>query len=279
MMKIRTFVLIMVVLTAGSALFAQQQPYTITKSSFNTDTYDEFAPAFYRGGLLFCTDRGQAVSSQGQQVIKMFYADTVSGNTKSMLFSKDLKSKLNDGPATLNRTFDTIYYYRNLVVDGNLKLLSTYRNKLGLFYAVTEGKGWGKVRELRFNTEWFNITMPSLSHDGKRLYFASDKPDGIGGLDIYYSNWKNGYWEDPVNLGPEVNTTGNETFPFINETGELFFASDGHGGLGGKDIYVTKQKGNTWFEPVRLASPINTEYDDFGIITNATMNVCQGKAD
>lgn len=253
-------------------LLAQQHPFTITKSAFSTDTYDEFAPVFYRGGLVFCTDRGQAVSSQGQSVIKMFYVDTLAGHAKSKPFSKDLKSKLNDGPASFNRTFDTIYYSRNLVVEGNLKLLSTFRNKLGLFYAVAEEKGWGKIREIRFNTEWFNITMPSLSHDGKRLYFASDKPDGMGGLDIYYSNWRNGYWEDPVNLGPTVNTAGNETFPFINETGELFFASDGHDGFGGKDIYVMKQKGNEWFEPVRLAPPINTEYDDFGIVTNATMN-------
>lgn len=271
-MKKRTFALILAVLVAHSALFAQQQPYVVTKSAFNTDAYDEFAPAFYKRGLVFCTDRGQAVSSQGQAVIKLFYADTLTGNTKSRLFSKDLRSKLNDGPATFNRNQDTIYYSRNLVVEGNLRLLSTYRNKLGLFYAVADEKGWGRVREIRFNTEWFNITMPCLSHDGKRLYFASDKPDGMGGLDIYYSNWKNGYWEDPVNLGPVVNTAGNETYPFINETGELFFASDGHDGLGGKDIYVTRQRGNTWFEPVRLASPLNTEYDDFGIVTNATMN-------
>ncbi len=272
MMKIRTFTFFLAALTASGALFAQQQPYTITRSAFNTDAYDEFAPVFYKNGLVFCTDRGQAVNSQGQAVIKMFYADTLSGNTKSRIFSKDLKSKLNDGPATFNTALDTIYYSRNLVVEGNLKMLSTFRNKLGLFYAVTEEKGWGKTREIRFNTEWFNITMPSLSHDGKRLYFASDKPDGIGGLDIYYSNWKNGYWEDPVNLGPLVNTPGNETYPFINETGELFFTSDARDGLGGKDIYVTKQKENGWFEPVRLASPLNTEYDDFGIITNATMD-------
>jgi len=271
-MKKRTFALILAIISAGSTLSAQQQPFTITKSAFSTDLFDEFAPVFYRDGLLFSTDRGQAVSSQGQPVIKMFYADTLAVNVKSRLFSKDLKSKLNDGPASFNRTFDTIYFSRNLVIEGNFKLLSTFRNKLGLFYAVTEEKGWGKVREIRFNTEWFNITMPSLSHDGKRLYFASDKPDGLGGLDIYFSNWKNGYWEDPVNLGPVVNTGGNETYPFINETGELFFASDGHDGLGGKDIYVTKQKGNEWFEPVRLASPLNTEYDDFGIVTNATMN-------
>jgi outer membrane protein OmpA-like peptidoglycan-associated protein len=271
-MKKGTFTFILAVMSAGGSLLAQEQPYAITKSAFSTDLYDEFAPVFYREGLLFSTDRGQAVSSQGQPVIKLFYADTLAGNTKSKPFSKDLKSKLNDGPATFNRTVDTIYYSRNLVIEGNFKLLSTFRNKLGLFYAVADEKGWSKVREIRFNTEWFNITMPSLSHDGKRLYFASDKPDGMGGLDIYYSNWKNGYWEDPVNLGPMVNTEGNETYPFINKTGELFFASDGLPGLGGKDIFVTKQKGNEWFKPVRLTPPLNTEYDDFGIVTNATMN-------
>jgi hypothetical protein len=268
-MKIRTPVSALAFILVHSAVMAQQSPYIITKTTFSTDNYDEFSPVFYGNGLVFCSDRGQAVNSQGKAVVKMFYADTAAANKKMKPFSKDLKSKLNDGPATFNRAGDTIYFSRNLVVEGNFKLLSTYRNKLGLFYAVSEEKGWGRIRELRFNTEWFNITMPCLSHDGKRLYFASDKPDGIGGLDIYYSNWRNGYWEDPVNLGPEVNTEGNESYPFISETGELFFASDGRGGLGGKDIFVTKQKVNGWHVPVRLAAPVNSEYDDFGIVTTA----------
>jgi len=255
-----------------STLTAQQQPYTIAKTPFSTDLYDEFAPVFYKSGLVFCTDRGQAVNSQGHRVIKMFYADTLVKPGSARLFSKYLTTKLNDGPATFDRNCDTIYFSRNLVVEGNFKLLSTYRNKLGLFYAFPEEKGWSKARELRFNTEWFNVTMPCLSHDGKRLYFASDKPDGYGGMDIYYSNWKNGYWEDPINLGPLVNTKGNETYPFINETGELFFSSDGLEGMGGKDIYVTKQRGSEWFPPVRLQAPLNSEYDDFGIVTNAIMD-------
>jgi len=271
-MKIRTSVYILVLIFVQSVALAQQSPYNVTRTPFSTDNYDEFAPVFFKNGLVFCSDRGQAVNSQGQAVVKIFYADTTNSNRKAQLFSKDLKSKLNDGPVTFNREGDTIYYSRNLVVEGNLKMLSTYRNKLGLFYSVSEGKGWDRIRELRFNTEWFNITMPCLSHDGKRLYFASDKPDGIGGLDIYYSNLRNGYWEDPVNLGPEVNTEGNETYPFINETGELFFSSDGRGGLGGKDIYVTKQKDNGWHTPVRLASPLNSENDDFGIVTTAAMD-------
>ncbi len=271
-MNIRTSVLVLVVILLQSTAMAQQSPYNVTKTSFSTDTYNEFAPVFFGNGLVFSTDRGQAVNSQGQAVVKLFYVDTLAEHQKPKPFSKDLKSKLNDGPASFNRAGDTIYFSRNLVVEGNFKLLSTYRNKLGLFYAVREGKGWSRIRELRFNTEWFNITMPCLSHDGKRLYFASDKPDGVGGLDIYYSNWRNGYWEDPVNLGPAVNTEGNETYPFISETGELFFASDGLGGFGGKDIYVTKQKDNSWHTPVRLAAPLNSEFDDFGIVTTAEVN-------
>jgi outer membrane protein OmpA-like peptidoglycan-associated protein len=151
--------------------------------------------------------------------------------------------------------------------------LSSSRNKLGLFYAVFYGKDWIKIREMRFNTEWYNITMPSLSPDGKRLYFACDKPDGYGALDIYYSQMKNGYWDDPVNLGPQVNTSGNESYPFINEAGDLFFSSDGHPGLGGKDIFVTRpSNGNTWYSPVRLEAPVNSEFDDFGIVTDALMH-------
>ena len=270
-MKRTTIVLVSVVFLV-STLYAQEQPYTVTKTPFSTDQNDEFAPVFYKNGLVFCTDRGQAVSSQGQRTVKIFYADTANTNRSSKLFSKYLKTKLNDGPATFSRNADTIYFSRNLVVEGSLKMLSTYRNKLGLFYAVADEKGWGRVREMRFNTEWFNITMPCLSHDGKRLYFASDKPDGMGGLDIYYSNWKNGYWEDPVNLGRTVNTEKNETYPFITETGELFFSSDGLPGMGGKDIFVTKQRGTDWYPPVRLNAPLNSEYDDFGIVTTPAMN-------
>ncbi|MBG0858981.1 MAG: OmpA family protein [Bacteroidales bacterium] len=186
------------------------------------------------------------------------------------LFSKDLRTRLNDGPATFTRSGDTVYFSRNLNIEGRLSTLSGIRNKLGLFYAIYRGEKWINIREMRFNMDWFNITMPCLSHDGNRLYFASDMPNGYGGLDIYYSQLRNGYWEDPVNLGPVVNTKGNESYPFINEAGDLFFSSDGHEGLGGKDIFVTKQRSLGWYIPVRLNAPINSEFDDFGIVTDAT---------
>ena len=130
--------------------------------------------------------------------------------------------------------------------------LSSVRNKLGIFYAVFDGKDWTKIRELRINSEWYNVTTPWISPDGKKLYFASDKPDGYGGSDLYYCQWKHDYWDEPVNLGPVINTKGNESYPFMNAAGEFFFSSDGHPGIGGKDIFFSRLSDSTWIEPVCL---------------------------
>ncbi len=157
-------------------------------------------------------------------------------------------------------------------LNGKFNELSTVRNRLGIFSAVLYGKEWTRIRELRFNTEWYNISTPFLSRDGKRLYFASDKPDGYGGSDLYYCDWKNNYLTDPVNMGPEINTTGNESYPFITSAGELFFSSDGHKGMGGKDIFFSRLKDGKWIPPVRLDPPVNSPYDDFGIITDSLIS-------
>ncbi len=142
---------------------------------------------------------------------------------------------------------------------------------LEFFYAVYDGTDWTKIRELRINNEWFNVTTPWLAPDGRKLYFASDKPDGYGGSDLYYCQWKDDYWEDPVNLGPVINTKGNESYPFINSSGEFFFSSDGHPGLGGKDIFFSRLTDSSWVKPVCLAAPVNSQFDDFGIFTDTIM--------
>ena len=115
---------------------------------------------------------------------------------------------------------------------------------------------------------------PSLTKDGKTLYFASDKPGGYGGVDLYVSNREiGGTWGTPVNLGPKINTSGDDMFPYIADDGTLYFASNGHTGLGGLDVYSTTsiKTGNkltTWTEPENLGYPINTNSDDFGYIIN-----------
>jgi len=277
-MNIKHKFLILTILLSPQFLSGQTESYTIKKAPFSSEKYDEFSPVYYKNGIVYCSNRlsGTIASystSENKGLFKIYYINTT-GKVRwqdAELLSKELKTKLNDGPVTFNTAGDTIYFSRNLRVDGQVNDLSGTRNKLGIFSAVlTDGK-WDKVRELRFNNEWYNVTTPYLSPDGQRLYFASDKPGGYGGSDLYYCQWKSDYWDNPVNLGPAINTEGNESYPFINLVGELYFSSDGHPGLGGKDIFFSKQVDTTWLDPVRLDAPVNSPGDDFGIIIDSTL--------
>ena len=262
------------------SLHAQQETYIVTKALFSSPKYDEYSPVFYRHGIVFTSNSGSGTlvdysSATGKTTFDIKFVDTTEKKMtwrSPKLFSKNLITPFNDGPACFNRTGDTIYFSRNLQVSGNYNELSSPRNKLGIFSAVYDGEKWTKIREMRFNNEWYNVTCPWLSPDGKKLYFACDKTGGYGGSDLYYSQWKGDYWSDPVNLGPVINTEGNEAFPFISSAGDLYFASDGHPGSGGKDIFYSKLLDSVWLKPIPLDSPVNSKYDDFGIIIDSTMN-------
>lgn len=278
-MKRHLPILLLLILMIPDFAIAQQETYTIKLAPFSSDKYNEFSPVYYRHGIVFCTNRSSGSfvnysSSRGETTYNINFIDTTKKVTwqNARSFSKSLNTPYNDGPVTFNSRGDTIYYSRNIKVDGKLGDLSNVRNKLGIFYAVLDEGKWTKIRELRINNEHYNVTTPCLSPDGKRLYFASDKPGGFGGSDIYYCQWTGDYWDVPVNLGPVINTKGNEAYPFINPSGELFFSSDGHPGLGGKDIFFSRFADTAWLTPVRLDPPINSQYDDFGIITDTLMD-------
>ncbi len=260
-------------------IMGQSETYTVALTEFSSKKYDEFSPVYYKQGIVFCTNRSSNSllnysSSQNKKQFKIYYINTTSKPKPgcARLFSKNLKTKLNDGPATFNNRGDTIYYSRNLELTNKMSNTSSPTNKLGIFTAVLVEGQWTKVREFRYNNERYNITAPCLSPDGKRLFFTSDKPGGYGGYDLYYCEWKNSYWNEPVNAGPVINTTGNESYPFINPSGDLFFSSDGQPGLGGMDIFFSQFSGTTWFTPFHLDPPINSKYDDFGIFTDTLMN-------
>jgi outer membrane protein OmpA-like peptidoglycan-associated protein len=276
-MKIRLSILLIILVTYQGFLRSQES-FNVTKAPFSSQRYDEFSPVYYKNGIVFCSNRNKSQfinysGSDNKGSFKIYFADTISNFhwTRSKLFSKDITSRLNDGPATFSQLGDTIYFSRNMRTEGKLRELEGTGNNLGIFSSVFEGKKWSKASELRFNNQLYNFSTPCLSPDGTKLFFASDRSGGFGGSDIYYSQWKNGYWNDPVNMGPIINSKGNESYPFMNEAGELFFSSDGQKGMGGKDIFVTKQLGSGWYPSVRLDSPINSEYDDFGIVTDSLM--------
>jgi flagellar motor protein MotB len=274
----RKLVLVILITSFSQIILGQSETYTVKKASFNSDKYDEFSPVYFKNGIVFCSNRNLGLSnrstSQNKGLFKIYYVDTAGKADweSAKLFSKNLTTILNDGPVTFNSSRDTIYYSRNHDISSKLSDISGPRNKLGIFSAVMVKGQWTKIMDLRINNEWYNVTTPCLSPDGKKLYFASDKPGGFGGSDLYYSQWKNDRWNDPVNLGPVINTKGNESYPFINPAGELFFSSDGRPGHGGKDIFFSLYSDSAWLEPVCLDPPINSQFDDFGIVTDTLMN-------
>ncbi|MEA1885641.1 MAG: PKD domain-containing protein [Bacteroidota bacterium] len=274
-LKISALILILV----QPLLIGQAETYTVSKTPFSSDRHDEFCPVFYADGLVFTSNADVSslasyLTSESNGVFNIYYTSKDdNGNwSNPRLFSRNIKTRYNDGPSTFNRRYDTIYYSRNLHVKGSLRRNAYARNKLGIFYSTHGEEEWSNVREMRVNNEWYNVTTPYLSPDGKRLYFSSDDPEGYGGTDLYYLPWKGNYWGNPVNLGPVINTKGNESYPFVNQAGELLFSSDGHGGLGGKDIFYTRFADTAWINPVHIDAPVNSAHDDFGITTDPLMN-------
>jgi len=173
---------------------------------------------------------------------------------------------------------------KTLIETGKFLMPLIGKDKAAINYGTTiskasaDGKSLNTYKELAFISPSWYYSDPYVSKDGRSLYFSSDLPGGFGGMDIYVSYYGAGVWSDPVNLGEEVNTEGNEISPVLNNDGTLFFASDGQGGLGGFDIYQSEYIGSGWKKVTNLGYPINSNSDDleytvssgkeFGILTS-----------
>lgn len=143
--------------------------------------------------------------------------------------------------------------------------------RLKIFSSTRDAQGaWADAKPFPYNSDSYSVGHPALSADGKRLYFASDRPGGVGGTDIWYcERTATGGWAEPINAGRAVNTEGNELFPFAAQEGLLFFASDGHQGLGGLDVLMTTVKGSSFGAARNPGAPINSRSDDFSFVLAA----------
>ncbi|MCS7162195.1 MAG: OmpA family protein [Bacteroidia bacterium] len=140
-----------------------------------------------------------------------------------------------------------------------------------LYFSELQGLRWSPPRNLgpEINSPFWD-SHPSLSHDRKRLYFASSRPGGLGGSDLWYSEWQNGKWQKPVNLGPPINTPGDEYSPMIAADGRtLYFASNYHPGMGGQDLFVSFLTDTGWSTPRNLGYPLNTPADEQTLCVDA----------
>ena len=236
----------------------------------------EFAPAIYQNGLVYVGQykNGPVDEQTGETRHELFYAEVDPNGipSKPALFSLEIYSQFNEGPVTFDKEGTRLYFTRNNMKNGALTLDKEGRNYLKIYEAERGYFDWENIRELSFNSDDYTCMHPSLTPDGKKLFFASDMPDGYGGMDLYFVQKIRGEWSAPINLGPEVNTHKNEVFPFIHDSGILFFTSDGHKGFGGLDLFMIDISTNLWGDVLNLGQPFNTEEDDLSIVLNEEGN-------
>ncbi|MEZ4900921.1 MAG: OmpA family protein [Spirosomataceae bacterium] len=187
-------------------------------------------------------------------------------------FSKELNTRFHEGPVTFSADGSRIVFTRNNFNEGKKRMSDDNNIKLKLYTAQWGQEDWTNVQELPFNSDEYSTAHPSLSKDGTLLYFVSDMPKGQGGKDIYVSRFENGQWGTPISMGKDLNTRQDEVFPFVDERGNLYFSTAGRkGGLGGLDLYyaILSKDGTKVIEVIHLDAPINSNADDFGLITDA----------
>ena len=277
-MKRYFIILITILLISDSLLYSQKQVYVVKRLPFSSAINGEFSPVSYGDGIVFCSDirDNSLISYKGEhsRMLKIFRV-THRGKfswSNPVLFSKELTSGFNDGPVTFNPGGNIAFYNRNNTITKSLKNIADTSNKLGIYSAVLADGKWGNIKPFKYNDLYYTFCTPSLAPDGKRIFFSSDKPGGFGGMDLYYCDSISTGWTSPVNLGPSINTSGNESFPFAAAYGRLYFASDSLKGYGGKDIFYTLQVNGAWINPIHLDSAINSPFDDFGIVTDSTFS-------
>lgn len=189
-------------------------------------------------------------------------------NMNVVPFSKKINSKYHEGPVVFTNDQNTVYFTRNNFRPGKYKTSEEDINELKIYTATKTNNGdWTNIKEFVHNNNQFSTGHPALSPDNQTMYFVSNMPGGVGGTDIYVSKWENGAWSKPVNAGNTINTTGNEMFPFVSADNRLFFASTGHGGLGGLDIFEYDLNDSN-SEVLNMGFPVNSMKDDFGLIVN-----------
>lgn len=225
-------------------------------------TYDD--PNLYVYGERLHTDETRITGNDTQTA--GYYSTYFRNRTDTLYFGKEVKpfisfnTKYHEGPLTFNAVQDVVIFTRN--TPGKNKDGIT---NLNLFISKWTGSQWSSPTSLPFNKENYSTAHPAFNEDMTYLYFASDMPGGLGGTDLYRVAYNGIEWGTPENLGESVNTNGNEQFPFI-QNNILYFASDGHGGLGGLDVFAANLKNTSQLK--NMGYPINTNKDDFGLIVD-----------
>ena len=242
-----------------------QEDYIVEPLSLNTNYSNEIFAIPYGDGVIYTSDRRtnvliNRVDTTNQPLFHLYYVPKRDG-TKfgiSNLLSQNISINSHQVTCAISADGREIYYTVN--DESGQRIYVANKSSSG---------NWSNIRPFPYNRPNYTTTNPSLSPDGKRLFFASNIPGGFGGFDIYVCESTGRGWGQPKNLGPHINTSKNELYPFIQRSGELFFSSSAHDSMGGMDIFSVRETGGVWGIPQRLPEPINSTADDIAYTTDA----------
>lgn len=261
--------------------------YRLEELPINSNVYD-FSPVIFEDGIIFSSSRdsvrgiNRTHTWTGEAFFDLYYVKESGSGAEEIaaegagnwgrpsLISGDVNTRYHEGPIAFSPDFSKVVFtrnnYDNTRVIGKVGKSSDKVVKLKLYTADVRGTKWENIEEFPYNNDEYSVGHATLSPTGDFIYFVSDMPGGYGGTDLYVSAREGDTWGDPLNLGPEMNTEGDEMFPNMHEDGTLYFASDGHGGLGGLDIFRVKGSGTDWGDIKNMGAPLNSSADDFGLV-------------
>ena len=232
----------------------------------NKPHYSDFSPTIYKDGIVFVSSRhnkGPKFKWDDSPFLDLFYTESDVASAKP--FSEALNSKYHEGPIAFYDEYTKAVFTRSNYLDKELGLTEEGVNNLQMYTADWDQSksDWTNIQPVDFNLKDYSFGHPAITVDNSKMYFISDMPGGFGGTDLYLSERNEFGWGEPVNLGEVINTPGNEMYPFVDNEDNLYFASNGHGGLGGLDVYQVKLTDRLVIR--NMGYPLNTTADDFGL--------------
>jgi outer membrane protein OmpA-like peptidoglycan-associated protein/tetratricopeptide (TPR) repeat protein len=251
------------------AFMADSAMYIVKSTNINTPK-SEFGPTMYRNSLVFTSSRTPAKSIfnwTGDNFLDLYQAQYFGKAElgEPMMLPGLANSKYHEGGSTFSPDGNIMYFTRN---DYNLGKLQKGENglvRLKTFQAQLVRNKWDKVSEISLNSQDYSVGHPCVSPDGNTFYFVSDMTGGEGGTDIWFARKQGEDWGKPTNMGPLINTPGNEMFPWMSPTGVFYFSSNGHPGLGGLDIFRMTSLGTEFEKVANVGYPVNSPMDDFSL--------------
>jgi outer membrane protein OmpA-like peptidoglycan-associated protein len=245
-------------------------------SEHNINTANlESSPAFIgdKIGFVFTSGKGKLFDKEiDEAFFDLALSEVNPDNTlkQGKIFGKRINSELHEGPLCYDLNTNKMYFTRS---HKDKKLASgkeadtTYLRIL----SADLNPSTPDVKPININVERYSVCHPSLSLDGKTMVFASDKPGGFGGYDLYMAFCNDNQWSGIINLGPEINTAANEVFPFLLNDSIILFSSHREHGAGGLDIYVSAFQNGFWASAEILPKPFNSAYDDLSLIVRENL--------